>query len=262
MEYRDKIKIFYFDLDSTTYDHNDDCIRESTYEGLRKLKEKGYKVCLNTSRSYAELYNAPKDFLELFDTIILISGAYIIKDNKVSVKKFKRETIDKLIKYFDEHELTYRYSTVDGGGYLNRHDEDKEGLFKRLYDMIPPIKKYEGEDVIGFIFYADKDIREEVYTLLDKEKYSDLRVGGEIYPEDVDKGKSMVKDALSYGFKEDEICAFGDSNNDVSMFKKAGLSVAMGTCSPMARDNADYVTEDISDEGLYKALMHFGFIGE
>lgn len=262
MDYKNTIKAFFFDLDSTTYDHNDDCVRQSTYEGLRKLKENGYKICLNTSRSFSELYNAPKDFLDMFDALILLSGAYVVKDGVVSIKKLKRETIDKLIKYFDDNDLTYRYSTVDGGGFLNRHDEDKEALFYRLYEMIPPIKKYEGEEVIGFLFYADKEVRMEAYKLLDDEMYSDLRLAGEIYPNGTDKGEMMIEVAKSYDINQNETCAFGDSNNDVSMFKKAELAIALGNCSDGARENADYITDDISDEGLYNALVHFGFIGE
>ena len=260
MDYKNRIKAFFFDLDSTTYDHNDDCVRVSTYEGLRKLKENGYKICLNTSRSFSELYNAPKDFLAMFDAIILLSGAYIIKDGEITVKKLNIDTVNRLINYFDEHSLTYRYSTVDGGGYLNRHDEDKEALFYRLYEMTPPVKKYEGEEVIGLLFYADKETKKGAYALLNDEMYADLRIAGEIYPNNVDKGNSIVEIGAQYGYSPDELCAFGDSNNDVSMFNKAGLSIALGNCTDGAREAADYVTDDISDEGLYNALVHFGFI--
>ena len=42
--------------------------------------------------------------------------------------------------------------------------------------------------------------------------------------------------------------------------KKAGLSIAMGNGFPECRLAADYVTDDIGDDGVYNALKHFGFI--
>ena len=44
------------------------------------------------------------------------------------------------------------------------------------------------------------------------------------------------------------------------MMERAGLGIAMGNGSRECREAADYVTEDISDDGLYKALVRFGFI--
>lgn len=260
MDYKNKIKLFFFDLDSTTYDHNEDCVRESTYEGLRKLKENGYKIFLNTSRAFNELTNAPKDFLELFDGLILLSGAYVIKEGQVQTKILRKELVDTLSVMFEEKGITYRYCTPDGLGYLNKHDEDKENLFKRLYDMIPPIKKYEGEEVIGILFYADQDIKKEAFALLNDEMFANLRIAAEIYPANCDKGLAMLDVAKQYGYTYENCCAFGDSNNDLSMCEKVGLSVALKKCSEDLAKTVTYITDDISDDGLYKALKHFEFI--
>lgn len=260
MDYKNKIKLFFFDLDSTTYDHNNDCVLESTYEGLKQLKNNGYKIFLNTSRAFNELANAPKDFLELFDGLILLSGAYIIKEGQVQTRILRKDLVNDLIHYFDNHDITYRYCTPDGMGYLNRHDEDKEGLFKFLYDMIPDIKKYENEDVIGFLFYSDQEKKKDIFGMLKDEMYANLRIAGEIYPANCDKGLAMLEIAKQYGYTYENCCAFGDSNNDLSMCEKAGLSVALKKCSEDLAKTVTYITDDISDDGLYKALKHFEFI--
>ena len=72
----------------------------------------------------------------------------------------------------------------------------------------------------------------------------------------------MLRVAKQYGFHKQDIVAFGDSGNDIDMMERAGLGIAMGNGSAECRQMADYVTEDISDEGLYKALLRFGFVEE
>ena len=253
-------KIFFFDIDCTTFDHNIDAVRDKTYEALQKLKAKGYKLCINTSRSYTEMYNVPKKLLDMMDTIIMLSGSYIIKDGEVIIKYLDDEQVNKCIKYLDEHDITYRYCTDDGGGYLNKHDEDKENLFYSLYNMIPPVKKYENEKVLDILMYAVGEERDEIITIMDKSEFSYLRLGGEFYPKEVDKGFSLIDVAKMYGYSKEETCAFGDGDNDCTMLKKAHLGIAMGNGTVMCKQNADYVTDDISDEGLYNALKHFNII--
>ena len=49
------IKIFFFDIDSTTFDHSIFAVRKTTMDALKLLKESGYKICISTSRSIAEV---------------------------------------------------------------------------------------------------------------------------------------------------------------------------------------------------------------
>ncbi len=68
--------------------------------------------------------------------------------------------------------------------------------------------------------------------------------------------------AKHFGIDKEKICAFGDSGNDIKMLEMAALGIALGNGTAECRLAADYVTEDIVDEGVYKALLHFGFIEE
>ena len=54
--------------------------------------------------------------------------------------------------------------------------------------------------------------------------------------------------------------AFGDSENDASMLRTAGIGVAMGNATPEALASADYVTDDAEKDGIYNALRHFEII--
>ena len=49
--------------------------------------------------------------------------------------------------------------------------------------------------------------------------------------------------------------AFGDGDNDVKMLEIVGVSVAMGNGNENVKAVADYITADIDDDGIEKALL-------
>ena len=59
--------------------------------------------------------------------------------------------------------------------------------------------------------------------------------------------------------KKDTI-AIGDSTNDLTMLEFAGTSIAMKHSSPTVLEKADYVTDDVFDDGIYNAMKHFELI--
>ena len=54
--------------------------------------------------------------------------------------------------------------------------------------------------------------------------------------------------------------SFGDGGNDISMLRHAAIGVAMGNAKEEVKQVADYVTASIDDDGIAKALKHFGII--
>jgi hydroxymethylpyrimidine pyrophosphatase-like HAD family hydrolase len=54
--------------------------------------------------------------------------------------------------------------------------------------------------------------------------------------------------------------SFGDGGNDVSMLRHTAIGVAMGNATPEVQQYANYVTAHIDDDGVQKALQHFGVI--
>ncbi|WP_026596066.1 Cof-type HAD-IIB family hydrolase [Methyloferula stellata] len=54
-----------------------------------------------------------------------------------------------------------------------------------------------------------------------------------------------------------EIAVIGDGGNDVAMFERSGLSIAMGNASPEVRQAADFVTGSNHDDGFAHAIQRF-----
>ena len=54
--------------------------------------------------------------------------------------------------------------------------------------------------------------------------------------------------------------AFGDGGNDIQMLSHAGIGIAMGNASDEVKKVADFVTDSVDEDGVYKALKHFKVI--
>lgn len=59
-----------------------------------------------------------------------------------------------------------------------------------------------------------------------------------------------------------ECIAFGDGGNDIPMLRATGIGIAMGSASDLVKSHADYVTNDVDENGIYNALVHFGVINQ
>ena len=71
---------------------------------------------------------------------------------------------------------------------------------------------------------------------------------------------TLLKIAEYFGIGIDECIAFGDGGNDISMLRHAGIGVAMGNATDEVKQNADYVTAPIDDDGILYALRQLNIL--
>jgi len=74
-----------------------------------------------------------------------------------------------------------------------------------------------------------------------------------------DANKGYVVEALSrfLSIPREAIATIGDMPNDVLMFQKSGMSIAMGNASPEVQKQAQFVTDSHNDEGFAKAIERY-----
>jgi hypothetical protein len=71
------------------------------------------------------------------------------------------------------------------------------------------------------------------------------------------KGAVVLMLAQLNKIKPEEIATIGDMPNDVLMFRKSGLSIAMGNASDEVKSQATGVTDSNQNEGFAKAVRKF-----
>jgi Cof subfamily protein (haloacid dehalogenase superfamily) len=76
------------------------------------------------------------------------------------------------------------------------------------------------------------------------------------------KGEDLSAIAKLLAVPLAEIAVIGDGRNDVAMFKRSGLSIAMGNASPEVGQAADFVTGSNRDDGFAEAVERIILGGE
>ena len=71
------------------------------------------------------------------------------------------------------------------------------------------------------------------------------------------KGAALSEIAKLLAVPLAEIAVIGDGGNDVAMFERSGLSIAMGNASPEVQQAADFVTDSNREEGFANAIERF-----
>ena len=84
--------------------------------------------------------------------------------------------------------------------------------------------------------------------------------GVDIIASDGGKVEGMKAFLRRFGCSREECMAFGDQHNDIDMLRFAGIGVAMGNGTDEVRAAADYVTSAVEQDGVARALEHFGLI--
>lgn len=71
------------------------------------------------------------------------------------------------------------------------------------------------------------------------------------------KGAALSEIAELLGVPLAEIAVIGDGGNDVAMFERSGLSIAMGNGGPAVQQAADFVTDGNGEDGFANAIERF-----
>ena len=77
---------------------------------------------------------------------------------------------------------------------------------------------------------------------------------------EADKGQGLLTMATHEGLDPAYTIAFGDGGNDTTMIRTAGIGIAMGNAIDALKQEADYVTTSVDDDGILNALKHFKII--
>lgn len=74
---------------------------------------------------------------------------------------------------------------------------------------------------------------------------------------DANKGSALETLAQTLGVDLAHTAAIGDAGNDVAMFLRAGLSIAMGQAEVSVKTQANYVTDSNTEDGLAAAIERY-----
>ena len=68
------------------------------------------------------------------------------------------------------------------------------------------------------------------------------------------KDKAVIHFSKYYNIHRSKLFSIGDGENDISMIKSCGNSIAMGNSLEIVKRTAKYITDDVSNDGVSKAI--------
>lgn len=255
------IKAAFFDVDGTLLSYKTKKVCASARAAIARLQEQGILCVVATGRHMIQFSKLPVADIP-FDAFVMLNGQLVLdKEHHVLYHMpIEGKAKEFLVEKFNDH--TYPAIIIEQNDmYLNCVTDHVEDVHQIISVAVPPLSAYRGGDIYQVCAY----LRPEEEHLVDpiaqdcvmtRWHYGglDIIAGG--------GGKMVgIKRYLDHvGIKPEEIIAFGDAENDLDMIRFAGIGVAMGNGKEEVKAAADFVTADIDDDGIEKALKHYNLI--
>lgn len=262
------IKAIFFDVDGTIIDMKGGGMHDSTIKALNILHDKGIKLIISSGRHKSLMELQKKDFHGIpFDAYILLNGQYCADVDMVPffTKAFNKEDLKSFVEYIKKGDKPYRFFESDY--YYDSSFNEKEynylvelGYKDYLAPIEDPVRSLK-ENTLQISAFLKRDMDEEVLSHFPNAKILRWHEGSaDFLPKDGGKEVGMKKVLEHFNINKDETMAFGDGENDIGMLEYVNIGVAMGNALDGLKERADYITDDIDKDGLYKALKHFEII--
>lgn len=257
------IKAIFFDIDGTLVSFQTHRISPAVLDGLHRLQAKGVKLFIATGRQW-EAAAAAVDIFP-FDGYITVNGQYCFAGNRVlRSNPIPPDHAVQLIELLEETKAPCVF--LEGRDSYAVNLDARLDLFPtQLNISIPPVVPL--REMLNHTFYQAVAFFTKEEQLAAGDRFFPGLEAMRWHPAFVDVvapggGKDRGMDAILdyFGISLEESMAFGDGENDLSMLRHAHIGVAMGNADGVVKDQADYVTDTVDEDGILTALEHFGLL--
>lgn len=257
-----KIKVVFFDIDDTLRIKKTGYMPESIKAVFSALKAKGIVVGIATGRSS---YHIQDEIIDLNpDFFVTINGAYVMdkEGNEIASQPIDKKIVSSYVDWCKAQDLIY--------GFIGKEKSVISDASK-LTDLLasPANEKYE----VDATFNETNDVYQmwtfnpEESELVMPEQLSDnLRFirwnkhAYDVVASGMSKAIGVAAVLKKLKLKPENLLVFGDEANDLELFDYSGLSIAMGDAISELKEKADYVTDTVEDDGIFKALEKLGLV--
>ena len=252
------IKAVFFDIDGTLLSHASGGVPESARRALALLGERGGLRFLATGRHILEIHRLLPDLS--FDGYVTLNGQICLdsREHILFDAPFPPADARQAVSIFRRREAPAMLVQRDRM-YINFVDGAVRQAQRAISSPIPPAGTYQEGAIYQLIVYGDgAEAALRQLPGCKMSRWNDHAV--DILPRSGGKvlgiGQFLRRLSLDWG----EIMAFGDGENDVDMLRRAGVGVAMGNAEAAVKAAADYVTADVDQDGIYRALEYYGLL--
>lgn len=262
-----QIKLVMADVDGTLLT-SDQVVDEQTIQAIADLRKNGILFGLCTGRETQSVLDAlPAWGIDGLVDAIVGSGGSEIMDLKLKKRvqqyPLSGALIHKIMKHYEDMPVSF---AIPENGLLYSFADDQRIRDLSKGDRIP----YEVVDADEFLKVNHPKVmltfkpetmdavKERSLTFSDPEFTGAPLVTASVLFEYMDPRVSKpagLKELLNWhGWSEENLCSFGDEDNDYAMTKMAGLGVVMGNGSAKTKSAANAITDDNNHAGIAKFI--------
>lgn len=270
------IRMIAVDLDGTLLT-SDKEFSSANRMALERAAAAGIEIVPTTGRLYDAIPAAIRA-LAFIRYVITVNGAEVtdLKTGETIHKaEIPRQQAIEIMKRLDEHPVIYdcyqdneAWMTAAQKLHIDRmvRSSHYRKMLHELRKPVPELKAFLSErnqDVQKVQFFTDRsDIRLQLLQQL-PHWFNELCVSSsvadnvEINQIHANKGEALLALAAHLGVRREQIAAFGDGLNDLSMLQAAGIGIAMENACDAVKAVADRITGTCDADGVAYGIDRF-----
>lgn len=263
-------KAVFFDIDGTLFEIGRG-VPESTVRAIRQLRRNGNLAFVCSGRSRIMIPASP--IMDIgFDGVVAACGMYGSMGEEVFFRnEMTSQQISAILPVLQRTKtmyilegteyIYYDKNTIDLMGddwYIQSIKAVSRGHFVSLPEQTENIH------ACKISMRLPVEHTQEILSAAQRDFQVLIHQGNiaEAVPHGFTKAEGIRQLCKRLGISRENTIAVGDSINDVDMLKFAGIGIAMGNGTEIAKKSADYVTTDLYKDGIWNALSHFELCGE
>ncbi|TGB05079.1 Cof-type HAD-IIB family hydrolase [Halobacillus salinus] len=256
-----KKKIAFFDIDGTLLNH-DKKLPEETKQAIHDLKEAGVYVAIATGRA-PFMYKGLREELGI-DSFVSFNGQYVVFEGEVAYKNpLSTPHLKALHQQSEGNDHPMVFMDHEGMKATTPEHSHIQKSLGSLYIDHPSVDAayYEKREIFQSLLFCEGNEIEEYRK--DHPEFDYIRwhpFSCDVLPSGGSKAEGIKILSEAAGLTIEDAFAFGDGLNDIEMIEQAGVGVAMGNAVPETKQVSDYVTDDVDNGGLVKAIYEVGLL--
>lgn len=268
------IRLIAMDLDGTSLQRDHSTFSPRLLAALETAYAKGITVVPVTGRQFGLLPPVFETHHPWAEFAVLSNGGQIrnLKTGEIHHNlNIDPMALEQLLALAEEYRLPIEFS-VDSTLYLTQESYDRQlswpdlafhcnTILARNGCIVPSLVPLCGPEVEKVnLFGVPREVREAVEQRLQSVAVSAVWSSAnslEITHPDATKGQALQTLCRMLEIPMEAVMALGDSGNDITMLRRAGLGVAMGNAPDFVKEAADVSTGRYDADGAAKAIEQY-----
>ncbi|GGF12204.1 phosphatase [Halobacillus andaensis] len=248
-------KIAFFDIDGTLLNHDKELPVE-TIQAIKDLQNSGVYCAIATGRA-PFMYEHIRETLGI-DSYVSFNGQYVVFEGETIYKNpLPHSHLEELYHDAKSQGHPMVFMNHEGMRASQPNKPEIETSLGSLHFQYPPVdeefyKKNELYQSLVFCEGNEIDHYRDCHQQFDYIRWHQYSC--DVLPSGGSKAQGINQMIQAAGVKLEDTYAFGDGLNDIEMIRDVGTGVAMGNAVDATKQVSDYVTTDVAEGGLVKAI--------